>query len=382
MFWDINRNSVRGIMMIKLLFLIHDLGVGGAEKVLVNLVNHMDRTKYDVTVVSLFGGGVNAQFLLPHIHYRAVWPKTIPGNSKLMKLLTPTQLHRLCVKEHYDVEVSYLEGPSARVISGCADPKSKLLCWIHTDLHTAKCASDSFRSYAESRRCYTRFNQIVCVSETVRQDFLSLYPTVENAIVRYNTNETDKILAMKDEALDDIVFSPDELKLVAVGKISKNKGVDRLARIVKRLLDVGLPAHLYVLGVGPDQADIEKYLSENGIEPYFTFLGYKTNPYKYVARCDLFVCASLAEGFSTAATEALIVGTPVCTVEVSGMKEMLGEHDEWGVVTDNNEDALYKGIKRLLDNPELLAYYKEKAAERGKMFSTKNTVKAVEELFE
>lgn len=97
-----------------------------------------------------------------------------------------------------------------------------------------------------------------------------------------------------------------------------------------------------------------------------TLLGYQTNPYKYVSKCDLFVCASFAEGFSTAATEALIVGTPVCTVEVSGMKEMLGEHNEWGVVTENSEEALYQGIKDLLDHPDKLAYYKEKPLSVGR----------------
>ena len=81
-----------------------------------------------------------------------------------------------------------------------------------------------------------------------------------------------------------------------------------------------------------------------------TFLGYDTNPYKYVAKSDLFVCASFAEGFSTAATEALILATPVCTVDVSGMKELLGEDNEWGLVTENDENALYEGIRRLLDD--------------------------------
>lgn len=100
-----------------------------------------------------------------------------------------------------------------------------------------------------------------------------------------------------------------------------------------------------------------------------------------MSKCDLFVCSSLSEGFSTAATEALIVGTPVCTVEVSGMKEMLGKNNEYGVVTENSEEALYKGIKYLLENPETLAHYKHQAEIRGKDFSTKNTVKAVEELF-
>ena len=116
--------------MKKIFFLIHDLGQGGAEKVLVNLVNNMDRSKFDISVTVLFGGGVNEQFLAPDIHFHTVFPKEVPGNSKLMKLLTPAQLHRMCVKEHYDIEVSYLEGPSARVISGCQSKDTKLVCWV------------------------------------------------------------------------------------------------------------------------------------------------------------------------------------------------------------------------------------------------------------
>jgi glycosyltransferase involved in cell wall biosynthesis len=60
------------------------------------------------------------------------------------------------------------------------------------------------------------------------------------------------------------------------------------------------------------------------------------------------------------------------------MKEMLGGHNEWGIVTENDENALYQGIKRLLDDPALLAHYKQRAEERGRTFSTENTVNAVQ----
>ena len=153
-----------------------------------------------------------------------------------------------------------------------------------------------------------------------------------------------------------------------------------MARIHKRLIDDGFHIHTYILGIGSEKERIQKYVNDEGIEDTFTFLGYQTNPYKYVARCDMFICSSVAEGFSTAATEALIVGTPVVTTPVAGMEEMLGKNNEWGIVTENDEESLYQGIKRLLDNPMLLAHYKEKAAQRGKTFSMKNTVRAVEEM--
>ena len=365
--------------MVKILFLIHDLGQGGAEKVLVNLVNNMDTTKFDISVTALFGGGVNEQFLAPHVHYRTVFPKSFPGNSHLMKLLSPRQLHRLCVRERYDIEVSYLEGPSARVISGCDAPDTKLVCWIHSMFRNKKGAFGSFRSRDEAQWCYDRFHRIIAVSQFVRGDFCDYLQYTKDCDVLYNTVESGKILALAEEPVSEI---PDDGKyhLVAVGTLKPSKGYERLLSVIGRLKKDGVPVCLYILGIGPQEQKLKEYVQANGLTESVVFLGYETNPYRYVAKCDLFVCASFAEGFSTAATEALIVGTPVCTVEVSGMKEMLGENNEWGIVTESSEDALYEGIRDLLDHPEKLAHYKEKAAQRGKWFSTEETVRAVEEM--
>lgn len=365
--------------MIKILFLIHDLGQGGAEKVLVNLVNNMDHSKFDISVTALFGGGVNEQFLDPDIHFHAVFPKEVPGNSKFMKLLTPKQLHKLCVKEHYDIEVSYLEGPSARVISGCRDKNTKLVSWIHVEQHTTEKLAGSFRSEKEARECYNRFDQTVCVSQYVHDDFCRILDFQKPCQVLYNTVESDKILAEAVEATPELE-DDGMIRLIAVGTLKQSKGYMRLLQIIKRLRNESYPVHLYILGIGPLQQEMESFIQKNELQSVVTLLGYQTNPYKYVSKCDLFVCASFAEGFSTAATEALIVGTPVCTVEVSGMKEMLGNNKEWGIVTENDEEALYQGIKQLLDDSDLVAYYKEKSAERGKMFSTESTVRAVEEM--
>ena len=367
-------------MKKKLLFLIHDLGHGGAEKVLVNLVNNMDRSKFDISVMALFGGGVNEQFLKPDIHYRAIFSRTFRGNSHIMKLLSPRQLHKLFIKETYDIEVAYLEGPSARIISGCPNKNTKLVSWIHIQQKSAEAAACSFRSVLEAIACYDRFDRIVGVSEEVKRTFLAVLPVSTPMQVLYNTNESAQIMEKSEESVESGLFQAQEFKIIGVGKLLKSKGFDRLARITAKLKSDGYSVHLYILGVGPLQQELEQYMADNHLAQQITLLGYQTNPYKYVSKCDLFVCASFAEGFSTAATEALIVGTPVCTVEVSGMKEMLGEHNEWGIVTENSEEALYQGIKDLLDHPDKLAHYKEKAIERGKTFSTENTVRAVEEM--
>ena len=366
-------------MKKSVLFLIHDLGQGGAEKVLVNLVNNLDQTKFDISVTVLFGGGVNEQFLKSHIHFRAVFPRMIPGNSYWMKLFTPKQLHKLCVKEQYDIEVSYLEGPSARVISGCQDKKTKLVSWIHTKFESLKGVYNTFRSLKEAKSCYNRFDFTAYVSSDVGTNFEKMILLDHPTGVLYNTVESNMIIDRSKEKVD-IDINKDVVNLVSVGTLKEVKGYDRLLRIIKKLNHNDYKCHLYLLGTGPLEESLKKYISENDLEETISLLGYDTNPYKYVSKCDLFVCSSHTEGFSTAVTEALIVGTPVCTVEVSVMKEMLGENNEYGVVTENDEEALYEGIKSLLDNPELLVHYKEKALERGKLFSTENTVKAVEEM--
>ena len=368
--------------MIKILFMIPNLSVGGAEKVLVNLVNNIDKDKFDITVMTLFAGGVNEQFLKPHIKLKSCFKKTFRGNSHILKIFSPEKLYKRFIKEHYDIIVSYLEGPTARIISGCTDKKTKLVSWIHCRMENEKAASVGFRNFQEAKNCYNKFDYTVCVSKWVKDYFTNTFNFNKPIGVLYNTIETDKILEESREQVNDINFSDDCYNICSVGKITQVKGFDRLVRIHKRLLDDGIKNHVYIFGIGEDKAKIKSYLTENNIQDTFTFMGYRTNPYKYVKKCDLYVCSSHSEGFSTSVTESLIVGTPVVTTLCSGMKEMLGENNEYGVVTDNNEDALYEGIKTILTTPNMLEKYSNKALERGKIFSTEKTVKAVEEMLD
>lgn len=362
--------------MKKILFFIHNLGPGGAEKVLVNLANHMDQGQFEVTVMTMFDEGVNRQFLKPHIRYKYFFKRMFRGNSHLLALFPAQWLHSKFIDEKYDIEIAYLEGPSARIISGCTDPNTKIVSWIHTQFQSKTRAVQGFRSMKDAAECYRRFHKIIGVSRNVSDSMRSLFPDLNDVQVLYNTNETEEI---RRKAAEPVELVQEPVKLCAVGRLIPIKGFDRLLRIHKRLREQ-YNIHTYILGVGAEQANLQKYVAENGLQDSVTFPGYQTNPYKYVANCDLFVCSSHTEGFSTAATEALIVGTPVCTVEVSGMKEMLGDNNEYGIVTENDEEALYQGIKKLLDDPQLLAHYKKQAVLRGKDFSTENTVKAVEEM--
>lgn len=366
--------------MTKVLFLIPNLAHGGAEKVLVNLANNMDKTKFDVTVQTLFDVGVNRQYLNSDVKYIGGFKRMPRGNTYVMKLFSPEKLYKYFIRDDYDIIVSYLEGPTARIVSGCTNPNTKLVSWIHIEQHTKELASKSFRSYKEALDCYSKFDRTVCVSDTVKDDFESIFDTKKPVEVLYNTNESEKIKKLSDEQVDDVDFSKDTINIISVAKIVPSKGYDRLMKIHKKLIEKNIKNHIYILGIGEEKEKYEKYLAENNLTDTFTFLGYRDNPYKYVKKADLYVCSSRREGFSTAVTEALIVGTPVVSTNCSGAYELLGKNNEYGIVTENNEDALYEGIKKILTTPDLLEAYAAKAKERGKAFSTEKTVKAVEEM--
>lgn len=366
--------------MIKILFVIPNLGQGGAEKVLVNLVNNMNSEMFDVTLMTLYDEGENKEFLSKKIKYKTCFKSSFKGVAHVLKIFSPKILYSKFIKDHYDIVVSYLEGQTARIVSGCQDTNTKTISWIHVEQHTKKQMARVFRNIKEMEKCYKSFDYTVCVSEFVKKDFSSMIP-VENISVLYNTIESNKIRELAEEKIEKNIFAEEEIKICGIGTLKKSKGFDRLLRIHKRLRKDAYPVHTYILGKGPELKNLKKIVKELQIEESVTFLGYKKNPYKYLKNSDIFACTSFAEGFSTAATEALILGRAVCTVEVSGMQEMLGKNNEYGIITENDEEEFYKGLKLLVKNKEKLQYYKKQATIRGKQFNTENTVNKVEELF-
>lgn len=363
--------------MKKVLFLIHDLGQGGAEKVLVNLVNNLDKEKFDVTVMSLFDVGENKQNLDSSVHYKYCFKYMIRGNSYLMKLLSPKQLHNWLIKDYYDIEIAFLEGPSARVISGCNNKDTKLVSWIHCQFKESKEAAASFRNIEEATECYNKFNKVICVSNDVRNSFKDVLNLKIPVEVLYNTNDSESIIRKGKESVS---VCKDTLNIIGIGKLTNNKGFHRVLPIVNKLIhDDNLKVHYYILGSGSLENKLKEMIDLYKLNDSVTLLGYQMNPYKYLSKMDLYVCSSYSEGFSTATTEALILGIPTCTVDVPGMKEMLGEN-EYGLITENVDEELYKGIKILLCDSNLLEHYKKQALIRGKTFSLNNTTKAVEEM--
>lgn len=365
--------------MKKLLVMIPTLGGGGAEKILITLLNNLNSKKYEITVFSIFDYGENKFFLNSNIEYKFLFKNIFRGNIHLFKLFTPKLLYKYIIKQKYDIIISYLEGPTTRIISGCDNPKTKLINWVHTDATVSKIFTKSYRNKDELIRCYKKYDSTVFISEQSFQSFYNKFGQMNNMIIKYNPIDSEKIIKKSKEKIIDININKQKFNIISIGRFSSVKGFERLFKIMYFLKKEKLNIHLYLLGKGELEEKYKKIIKNLGIEEDVTFLGYKDNPYKYLKICDLYVCSSYREGYSTSIAESLIVGIPIITTDCSGMKELLG-NNEFGIITSNNENSLYQEIKRIIENRKILDYYKVKSLERGALFSLKNTIEEIEKI--
>ena len=366
--------------MINILFLINTLGGGGAEKVLVNLVNQMDPSRFRITVETMFDDGVNAALLNKDIRYISKKAPCPRGIAYIFRFLSSKLLYRYFIGEDkYDILVAYMHGAPVKVIAGCPDPHDKKIAW----LHNGNPATGTFFKFWHTERAaikaYASCDAVVGVSDSVSSAFAA-YTGIRQVKTIYNTNDTKRIYALAEQQ-NPYEREPGKKYIVSVGRISAEKGYDRFFNVCKRLYDEGFSIDVTVVGSGEKETDLKKRIADASAEAWFHLAGFQSNPYVYVKNADLFVCPSYQEGLSTAVTEAIILGVPVVSTDVSGAKEILGENNEYGIVTDNSAEGLYDGIKNMLSDEKLLVYYCQQAVKRSLFFFPKNTVSKASQLF-
>lgn len=357
-------------MKKKILICNFDMKGGGAEKVLLNLLKGLNPEKYDITLFLVFRVGVHLNSIPSHVKIKCVFRHQFSGFSTVMRLFSPKMLHRIFIHEHYDVEIAYLETSPTRIVSGA--PKGvKKVCWVHIQEESINEFSSYYRSANEMVQCYNRFNQIVFVSKTAMKVFEANHPeiTVPRSVI-HNINDTAEISLKAQEPIDEPLGNC--INICTIGRLVRQKSYQRLLQVVNRLNSMGLATrfHLYILGQGEEWDSLKQYIEENNLSNV-TMLGFRTNPYKYLAKMDLFVCSSIKEGYSTAVTEATLLNIPVITTDVSGMDEILLD-GEYGLIVPNDADALFEGMKSLIESPEKIAEYKQRLLEANKTSQAEN----------
>ena len=363
--------------MIKILFFIETLKAGGAEKVLCDLVNNMDQSKFTITVQTVWKQD-SSKYLVPGIRYKYMYEaQNAMSRARYRAEAAAGLSYRLHIKDDYDIECAYLEMGPTKIMAQSTNKKAVKLAWVHCDLKQA--VSDIPEFVKKTAPWYAVFDQIVCVSNSTKTSFDDMFQHRFKSTVLYNV-VNDELIRRK--AKEELKFGLRHRKftILSVGRFAAQKNFMRLLKVHKRFLEEGIDHDLWILGDGPERTMMEDYVRENNLQNSVFMPGFAENPYPYIKEADLLVCSSNYEGFSTFMTEGLILGKPIVSTAVSGTLELFG-NSEYGLITKNEDGDFYKGVKRMALEDDLRQKYEEMAKERGDNFSMRRLTAATENYF-
>lgn len=361
--------------MIKILFYIDELRAGGAEKVLCNLVNNMDPSAFDITVHTTWKSDAES-LLNSNIHYKYVYKNKSKLNRMLYRIEAQLRVfYMIHLAGNYDIEAAYLESGPTKVIASSTNKKAKHIAWIHCDL--AKKFPDMQSFVRKTKKHYMKYDQVICVSEDCKQTYRKYFPDCAPSQVLYNVIDADEILCKSK--MKEYAGIKRKMAAAAVGRMSIEKNYLQLLMVHKSLINEGFDYELWFVGNGPEKENLLKYVDANQLQDHVRFFGYMDNPYPIMKMADFLVCSSKYEGYSTVVIESMILGVPVITVNCGGMKEILG-NSEFGMITENSEADLKRGIEVILTDDQLRFEYHEKALLRAAQLSGKNAAKQTENI--
>lgn len=262
----------------------------------------------------------------------------------------------------YDVAVSYeLTWPfnyTAKYVK--ADKK---ILWLHLDY------DKSGYDYKIDRKNMKSFDRIVAVSKECMNNFERLHPELADKL-RYMPNlMTSEPVRKRAEEAVTLPFNAekDTLIFVTVCRIDfPHKGIDRGIEAFRKLKEEGMLKDVkwIIVGDGPDSKRMEDSIADNELGDYIYTVGEKKNPMPYMKKGDIFFLPSRFEGKPMAVTEAQMVGAVPAVARFASAGEQISNGED-GFIFDNNDDAIYSGLKYIIQNRDILKKMKHTVINRN-----------------
>jgi glycosyltransferase involved in cell wall biosynthesis len=376
----------------KVLFRIHSLEVGGAERALINLLNALDYTKFEVTLLCEATGTLDDT--LP----QEVIKKTVfKGNKELSNrgpiykniyrlyrriLFTvirmfPDVLYGLGILNKYDVEIAAVQDLVPFTICRIFrfNKNSRRIAWIHTDL-----GRKDYHAGMRSQiiRNLHRYDSIIVVSPQVAKSILDNDKSLESKIIVLpNVVSKEKIISRSLAPIE--IEKPPVTTIVALGRLEKVKGFERLISCCRKLKDESIKFRLLIVGDGVERTALAQKIQQEGLSEEVTLVGFRENPYPFIRLADIFVLSSYYEGYPMVVTEALVLEKVILSTNVSGVQEML-KQGLYGYIVDNNTESIYSGLRDLILKDDLRVKYSVAAKEGSKQFDGNAVVRRFESL--
>ena len=340
--------------MKKILFGITSLTLGGAERVLVDLANKLCE-KYEITIFTIYANGELEKQLSKKVKLKTLFNKQYSELSNLERkiiplkvLLNKKKIYEKYIKEEYDVEISFLEGPITRLFS-LKNEKTKKIAWIHNDISLV--FGNGLKAKIKrliDEKIYSKYETLVFVSEENLKNFNETYKMLSNVKkeVIYNYIDKDRIIEKAKEKLE-IEFNNNNINLVTVARLVSQKAIDRFIRVHSKLINNGLNHEVYIIGDGPEKVSLEKLVEKYKIKETFHLLGKKENPYPYIKNADYFCLLSNFEGYGMVLEEAKILEKSILITDTAA-REAISEYKN-SKIFENTEDGIYVGLKEIIE---------------------------------
>ena len=292
----------------KILFIIPSLQGGGSERVITHIVNNLDRNKFDITLALIRGYG---QFSGLDIREDI---KVIILGSKRVRYSLPKILY-VIFKEDPDIVFSTLGYLNILMsIVKLMFPNKKFvvressIVSMQNKREPYPCLFNMLYKYI-----YRNLDLIICQSYAMKKDLNVHFGISEDKLsVIHNPVDTEVINKL---STSNCKMFGDNRNILAVGRLSYEKGFDILINIMKML---DKTYHLYIIGEGEYRRTLEDMSQRLNVQDRIHFLGFQKNPYKYMAKADLLVLSSRYEGLPNVVLEANALGTPVVAFDCPG----------------------------------------------------------------
>ena len=337
--------------MKKILITNSHLKMGGIENSLVNLVNSIDHSKYeiDLFLIDKEGELLNKVSDKVNIYELNDFYKT---NFMITKVLVrfPFLMKKFFKQnKKYDVAISYNGYNNITDMTSYYANCDKKIIWVHSDYLVRRKMSHVFKAqYLRMKFKYKYFDKIVCSSKGAMDSFNELEPNLAS-----KTDYCYNIVKLKDnEQKSDDINLDGEINIVTLGRLVEQKGFDRFIEIIKKLRDSNYNVKGYIIGEGEKRDELTSLIKKNHLEDNVKLLGHISNPYGVLKKADVFLLTSYVEGFGIVLIEALSLGIPIVLPKFSSASEIHNNiaPKNSSIVTDNDIDSLFYGTKKMIDN--------------------------------
>ena len=354
-------------MKRKVLFVVHQLNLGGVQKALISALNALDYSENEVTLYVR----KNRTDLLPQVnrnvskiiinqdttkYYRkpyALWLQLLLKINNSQK--TKQRLNDYIIssqmkyeKEHYfsddveyDLAVSYIQSYTAKFVDENVKAKRKVMFYHGS--------TDEFHDVNET--AMQHFERIYCVSKGAQKAVQGFYsPYAEKIDCLENYVDAEIVRQRANDFVPD--YPKDKLILCSCGRITSVKGYDLAVGAAEILKKSGLDFKWYFVGDGVDRPKIEALISEKQLAGFIEITGLQDNPYPYIKNCDIYVQPSYEEAHPLSIIEAQVLDKPIVSTATAGGQSIINDGEN-GVIADINSESIAQKISLIYQDKAL-----------------------------